>query len=224
MALYDGNGNVISTGEVNTAVCMPHYGHNCFVLGDSNLAFMSSAGNGYTLNNLFSGIGMSCLSYAGSGAAWHWSSGNNTALSQLNTFINTYGEDQRVYTRCLIMLGTNDEVPGAYTDTAGAETMVGKMRQALDKLLSLPAFSSGTIWGVLPPLRYDTPQTLHADECMPEKIELLRKVYADYCIPVLDLYYGGNIRQADMKTDNIHLSDGGYKKLTTAVRAFINTH
>lgn len=224
MALYDGNGNLLATGEVNTAVCMPHYGHNCFVIGDSNLAFMSNATNGCTLNNLFTGIGMSYLSYAASGAAWYWSGGNNTAMGQLNTLIDTYGEDQTVYTRCLIMLGTNDEVPGTYEDVAGTATMVGQMRSALDKLLSLPAFSAGTIWGVLPPLRYDDSQTLHADECMEEKMELLRKVYADYCIPVLDLYYGGNIRQADMRPDNIHLDASGYKKLTTAVRAFINAH
>ena len=223
MVLYDINGNLLSTGEGNTAANMPHYGYNCLVLGDSNLAFMSSAGNGCTLNNLFSGIGMSCKSYAGSGAAWNWSSGDNTALSQLSSFIDTYGENQTIYTKCLIMLGTNDETPGTYADAAGAETMVGKMREALDRLLSLPAFASGTVWGVLPPLRYDT-YAGNAKSCMAEKVELLRKVYADYCIPVLDLYYGGNIRQADMKADNIHLSDGGYKKLTTAIRSFINTH
>lgn len=225
MALYDGYGNLISagTGGGNTAVSMPHYGYNCLVLGDSNLAFMSSAGNGCTINNLFAGIGMSCRCYAGSGAAWYWSGMSNTASSQLDAFISQYGENQNVYTRCLIMMGTNDEIPGAYTDAAGADTMVGKMRQALDRLLSMPAFATGIVWGVLPPLRYDD-YTGNAKKSMPEKVELLRKVYADYCIPVLDLYYGGNLRQADMKADNIHLSDGGYKKLTTAVRGFINSH
>ena len=223
MALYDGNGNLLSVGEVNTAVCMPHYGHNCLVLGDSNLAFMSGAGNGYTLNNLFAGIGMSCISYANSGAAWYWENGENTAMSQLNSFISGNGEDQTTYDRCLIMMGTNDEISGSYEDAAGTTGMVGQMRSCLDRLLSLYAFSTGWIWGVLPPLRDDT-YAGHADEIMVEKVELLRKVYADYCIPVLDLYYGGNIRQADLKEDNIHLSDNGYKKLTTIVRAFINSH
>ena len=224
MPLYDGYGNLISTGSVNNNICTPHYGYNCLVLGDSNLQFMSGAGNGCTLNNLFSGIGMGCLSYAASGAAWHWENGENTAFGQLDNFLTTYGEEQTVYTKCLIMMGTNDETPGTYSDLAGAETMVGQMRAVLDKLLSVPAFATGTIWGILPPLRYDDNYTGHADECMEEKVELLKKVYADYCIPVLDLYYGGNIRQADMKEDKIHLSDGGYKKLTNNVRAFINTH
>jgi lysophospholipase L1-like esterase len=86
----------------------------------------------------------------------------------------------------------------------------------------MEGFKQGVLIGIIPARRYDGIDT---EEEMQTKVAMIKRVYEDYCIPYVDLYYASNIRQADLRaTDNVHLLEEAYKKMTMMVRACINSH
>lgn len=226
MALYDINGNAIAT---NAASANSHEGERCLCIGDSNMQFMSGM-HTWTLSNLFAGIGMECVNMAQSGSHWYYpgyalnTTNHGVGIGQLNDFINTYGENQSLYSMCLFLLGTNDHAEhlGTFEDASGTESVVGYMRYTIEKILSMEGFKQGVLVGIIPARRYDGIDT---EEEMQAKVAMIKRVYEDYSIPYVDLYYAGNIRQADLRsTDNVHLLEEAYKKMTMMVRACINSH
>ena len=231
MALYDIEGYKVSAGGGTATVEQPHEGKKCLCIGDSNMAFMGGMAK-WNLNYLFSEIGMTCVNFAQSGSHWYWdyegedltTTNHGVGIGQLNDFLAQYGENQTEYTMGLFLLGTNDhaDLLGSFDDEPGTPSVVGYMRYTIEKMLSLPGWKQGRLFGIIPARRYDG---IDKPGELEEKIVMIKRVYEDYSIPYVDMFYASNIRQADLReTDNVHLLEEAYEKMTMMVRNMINSH
>lgn len=230
MSIYDIKGNLLTTQiTVDYSTANSHIGEKCVCFGDSNMQFWAYNSR---LKNMFSNLGMEHVNYGMSGAVWYSSSydisgtDHHLSMGQINDFINSYGSDQEEFRVALILFGTNDSVNsiGNYEDTAGTESVVGYMRKFLDTLFTVGSLSTGVVIGIIPSHRYDSIET---DSDLYTKINMIKRVYADYSIPVVDMYCDGNIRSDDLNSgDHVHYngSEHGYDKLETMVSNAICTH
>ena len=228
MAIYDIDGYKISSGS-GGGIERPHEEKKCLCIGDSNMQFMDGMAK-WTLKNLFSGIGMDCVNYAQSGSHWYYheheldTTDHNVGIGQLNDFLQQYGESQSLFSMVLFLLGTNDHAEdlGNFEDAPGTRSTVGYMRYTIEKILSLEGFKKGRLFGIIPARRYDGIETL---EELQSKVDMIKRVYEDYSIPYVDLFYASNIRQADLRdSDKVHLLEEAYEKMTLMVRSMINSH
>lgn len=228
MAIYDINGNVVNTGDSGY---LPHAGEKAFCIGDSNMQYWQSVFTKNKLSDCLAKCGITSFeNYAQSGSHWYTSGYDLTttdrtlAIGQINEFVNNFGANQTDYTLCLMLFGTNDHESdlGSFSDVSGANTTVGYMRYAIDKLLSIEAFAKGALFGIIPCRRYDGIDT---EAQLRAKVDMIKTVYEDYSIPYADMYYAGNVRQIDMRsTDNVHYNEDGRKKLCDCVSSLINSH
>lgn len=215
MAIYDGNGNLL-TFDVFTdnMVKNHHYGESAYLVGDSNFQFLIQANSEWPdaryFGEMFNNLGMTFTCNAVSGASWYSTQEDfHNSKYQVdwldeNVSLNEDGS-QNTYSICIVMLGTNDSVVGTYEDESGTESMVGSMKYCLDKLKT--RFQNGVILGIIPPKRYDT--TSYSYDSMGEKIELMKKIYADYSIKAWNCYDCGGIAREQLREDLIHLNGYG---------------
>lgn len=216
--------------ETSYKVQMPHYGELAVLFGDSNMQFWTA--HTPTPTTCFNAVGMGNISFATSGAKWYDESetyadsrnGTQSLMGQLDKLKEKYPTPNDCPNKMLYILlfGTNDGETGGYEAKAGEKNLVGAMRYSLNALLEYDP--AANIIGLIPTRRYDSNLGI-AYSLMGEKTEVIKKVYDDYSIPYLDLYNDSNIRRNEINTsDNVHLTDDGYKKLTSILRSFINTH
>lgn len=225
MALYDGNGNVLSTNSgslaTNAKVC---------AIGDSNTQYMGANLENYVKQ--YTGIA-SLRNFGTAGATWEVRDGenatttaNSSGVGKVNQLIasadpNTNKCDD--YDIITIMLGTNCNVRGSLSDTSNnVGTMCGAMRYCLEKLLYY--YRGARIGGIIPPQRAE----INAEQ--EERNELIRAIYEEYSIPYLDLYREGQIvpdsslpdGNGYYLSDGTHLGGNGQESVYRKYAAFIS--
>lgn len=228
MALYDIYGNTIAvagTSEIAPAVV----GAKVCAIGDSNTQYMGSDLETYVKQ--YTGIA-SLWNFGYAGCKWETTTGmsdmgNGSAVGKVNQLIANPDPDTNMctdYDIITIMMGTNMATMGALTDTSeNVETMCGAMRYCLEKLLYY--YRSSRIGGIIPPQR----ETINKEQN--ERNELIRAIYKEYSIPVLDLYYEGQIIPNSMipdgnghyvSTDGTHLAGNGQHSIYRKYADFIS--
>ena len=225
MALYDGNGNVVSTNSgslaTNAKVC---------AIGDSNTQYMGTNLENYVKQ--YTGIA-SLRNFGTAGAWWEVRAGedatttaNSSGVGKVNQLIasadpNTQKCDD--YDIITIMLGTNCNERGSLSDTSNnVHTMCGAMRYCLEKLLYY--YRGARIGGIIPPQRAE----INAEQ--EERNKLIRAIYEEYSIPYLDLYREGQIvpdsslpdGNGYYLSDGTHLGGNGQESVYRKYSAFIS--
>lgn len=225
MALYDGNGNVLSTNSgslaTNTKVC---------AIGDSNTQYMGTNLENYVKQ--YTGIA-SLRNFGTAGATWEVRDGedatttaNSSGVGKVNQLIASADPNTKKcddYDILTIMLGTNCNKRGSLSDTSNnVDTMCGAMRYCLEKLLYY--YRGARIGGIIPPQRAE----INAEQ--EERNELIRAIYEEYSIPYLDLYREGQIvpdsslpdGNGYYLSDGTHLGGNGQESVYRKYAAFIS--
>ena len=225
MALYDGNGNVLSTNSgslaTNAKVC---------AIGDSNTQYMGTNLEKYVKQ--YTGIA-SLRNFGTAGATWEVRDGedatttaNLSGVGKVNQLIASADPDTQKcddYDIITIMLGTNCNARGSLSDTSNnVATMCGAMRYCLEKLLYY--YRGARIGGIIPPQRAE----INAEQ--KERNELIRAIYEEYSIPYLDLYREGQIVPDSSLpdgngyyiSDGTHLGGNGQESVYRKYAAFIS--
>lgn len=227
MALYDGNGNIVSVGG---SVDYPIIGARVCAIGDSNTQYMGK--NLETYVKQYTGIA-SLRNFGTAGARWEaWNGETITTITdasgvgKVNQLIASADPNTKKctdYDIITIMLGTNCGVKGSLTDTsANVETMCGAMRYCLEKLLYY--YRGARIGGIIPPQRAE----INAEQ--EERNQLIRAIYEEYSIPYLDLYREGQIVPDSSLpdgngyyiSDGTHLGGNGQESVYRKYAAFIS--
>lgn len=228
MALCDINGNeIVVTGT--SEIIPPVVGAKVCAIGDSNTQYMGSNLESYVKQ--YTGIA-SLRNFGYAGCKWESTTGvtdtsNGTAVGKVNQLIANPDPDTNLctdYDIITIMMGTNCATMGELTDTSeNVETMCGAMRYCLEKLLYY--YRRARIGGIIPPQR----ETINAEQN--QRNELIRAIYKEYSIPVLDLYYEGQMVPDSMlpdgngyyiSTDGTHLAGNGQNSVYRKYAAFIS--
>ena len=225
MALYDGNGNILSTNSgslaTNTKVC---------AIGDSNTQYMGTNLENYVKQ--YTGIA-SLRNFGTAGATWEVRAGedatttaNSSGVGKVNQLIASADPNTSKctdYDIITIMLGTNCNKRGSLSDTSNnVDTMCGAMRYCLEKLLYY--YRGARIGGIIPPQRAE----INAEQA--ERNELIRAIYEEYSIPYLDLYREGQIvpdsslpdGNGYYLSDGTHLGGNGQESVYRKYAAFIS--
>ena len=225
MALYDGNGNVLSTNSgslaTNAKVC---------AIGDSNTQYMGTNLENYVKQ--YTGIA-SLRNFGTAGATWEVRDGedatttaNSSGVGKVNQLIASADPNTKKcddYDIITIMLGTNCNGRGSLSDTSNnVDTMCGAMRYCLEKLLYY--YRGARIGGIIPPQRAE----INAEQ--EERNELIRAIYEEYSIPYLDLYREGQIvpdsslpdGNGYYLSDGTHLGGNGQESVYRKYAAFIS--
>lgn len=225
MALYDGNGNVLSTNSgslaTNAKVC---------AIGDSNTQYMGTNLENYVKQ--YTGIA-SLRNFGTAGATWEVRDGedatttaNSSGVGKVNQLIASADPNTSKctdYDIITIMLGTNCNASGGASDTSeNVHTMCGAMRYCLKKLLYY--YRGARIGGIIPPQRAE----INAEQ--EERNKLIRAIYEEYSIPYLDLYREGQIvpdsslpdGNGYYLSDGTHLGGNGQESVYRKYAAFIS--
>lgn len=228
MAICDIFGNEISVAGTSEII-PPVVGAKVCAIGDSNTQYMGS--NLETYVKQYTGIA-SLRNFGYAGCKWETTAGvtdtgNGSCVGKVNQLIVNADPDTKLctdYDIITIMMGTNMANMGALTDTsANVETMCGAMRYCLEKLLYY--YRSSRIGGIIPPQRE------YMNKEQDERNELMRAIYKEYSIPVLDLFYEGQMVPNSMipdgngyyiSTDGTHLAGNGQMSVYRKYADFIS--
>lgn len=213
MAIYDINGNVISSGG---SCGSPIEGKRIHFIGDSNLQYISDELKTY----LEETYGCTVTNSAYAGATWETSNGSATTESasgvgQVNRAISNVDSSNLItdYDCIVIMLGTNCNTEGELTDTSGdVSTMCGAMKYCMEKLCY---YGRQIPIGVIIPIRSDANYSAPVE--LPSKFQKIEEIAKLYNIPTLNLYTDGRIIPNGMTpdgngyylTDSVHMGANG---------------
>lgn len=227
MALYDGNGNIVSVGG---SADSPIICARVCAIGDSNTQYMGT--NLETYVKQYTGIA-SLRNFGTAGAWWEvkddedsTTTENTSGVGKVNQLIASADPQTNKctdYDVITIMLGTNCNTMGAVSDTSeNVHTMCGAMRYCLEKLLYY--YRGARIGGIIPPQRAE----INAEQ--DERNDLIRSIYEEYSIPYLDLYREGQIvpdstlpdGSGYYLSDGTHLGGNGQESVYRKYAAFIS--
>lgn len=209
MALYDYQGNIISTGGSGS----PIEGKRIALIGDSNTQYNAAKFKAYmeeTYGCTFTPLGTA-------GATWENGEGvthTDSAVGRVDTIIANADSSNLItdYDCIVIMMGTNCTNVGTLEDTsADVSTMCGAVRYCMEKLCyygrKIP------IGVILPFHRYDETST-----DLPERFQFIEKIAKEFSVPVLNLYSEGRVIPDTLTPDaehnyylgdSVHLGDNG---------------
>lgn len=228
MGLCDINGNKIAVAGTSEII-PPVVGARVCAIGDSNTQYMGRDLETYVKQ--YTGI-ESLRNFGYAGCKWETTTGvsdmgNGTAVGKVNQLIASPNPDTNMctdYDIITIMLGTNCGTMGELTDTSdNVDTMCGAMRYCIEKLLYY--YRRSRIGGIIPPQR----ETINKEQA--QRNELIRAIYKEYSIPVLDLYYEGQMVPDSMlpdgngyyiSTDGTHLAGNGKMSIYRKYADFIS--
>lgn len=213
MAIYDINGNVISSGGSGGS---PIDGKRVHFIGDSNLQYISDELKTY----LEETYGCTVTNSAYAGATWETSNGSGTTESasgvgQVNRAISNVDNSNLItdYDYIVVMLGTNCNAEGELTDTSNdVSTMCGAMKYCMEKLCY---YGRQIPIGVIIPIRSDSSYSAPIE--LPSKFKKIEEIAKLYNIPTLNLYTGGRVIPNGMTpdgssyylTDSVHMGANG---------------
>lgn len=219
MAIYDINGNVISSGGYCGS---PIDGKRVHFIGDSNLQYISDELKTY----LEETYGCTVTNSAVAGATWETSSGSSamdsSGVGQVNKAVAKVDSSNLLtdYDCIVVMLGTNCNTEGDLTDTSGdVSTMCGAMKYCMEKLCY---YGRQIPIGVIIPIRSDANYSAPVE--LPSKFQKIEEIAKLYNIPTLNLYTDGRIIPNGMTpdgngyylTDSVHMGANGkllFKKM-----------
>ncbi len=214
MAIYDINGNVISTG--GSGGVSPIAGKRIHFIGDSNLQYIKDELETY----LEETYGCTVTNSAYAGATWETANGSSTiesasGVGQVNQIIANADSSKLLpnYDCIVVMLGTNCGTEGALTDTsADVSTMCGAMKYCMEKLCY---YGRQISVGVIIPIRTDS--SYSAPVALSGKFQKIEEIAKLYNVPALNLYTAGRIIPNGMTpdgngyylTDSVHMGANG---------------
>ena len=212
MAIYDINGNVISSGG---SFGSPIEGKRVHFIGDSNLQYISDELKTY----LEETYGCTVTNSAYAGATWETTGGasatDSSGVGQVNKAIANVDSSNLLtdYDCIVIMLGTNCGTEGDLTDTsADVTTMCGAMKYCMEKLCY---YGRQIPIGVIIPIRTDSSYSAPVE--LPSKFQKIEEIAKLYNVPTLNLYTDGRIIPNGMTpdgngyylTDSVHMGANG---------------
>ena len=213
MAIYDINGNVLSSGSTSDVS-----GGTWLALGDSIAQYMSDGGYCAIVEEK---LGLAKRhSYATAGAMWECTDTSvdletttvkGNVFGQYNSMKNDVINGIYKPTIITIALGTNGASQGEFwadestkTINKNTTTMAGAMHTILQKLLSDFSVADVRIGGIIPPQAEGRNSELK--ENWKVRNDLIRRIYEFYSIPYLDLAKEGYILDKSI-VDNGTLGD-----------------
>lgn len=212
MAIYDINGNVISSGG---SFGSPIEGKRVHFIGDSNLQYISDELKTY----LEETYGCTVTNSAYAGATWETTGGasatDSSGVGQVNKAVAKVDSSNLLtdYDCIVIMLGTNCGTEGDLTDTsADVTTMCGAMKYCMEKLCY---YGRQIPIGVIIPIRTDSSYSAPVE--LPSKFQKIEEIAKLYNVPTLNLYTDGRIIPNGMTpdgngyylTDSVHMGANG---------------
>lgn len=212
MAIYDINGNVISSGG---SFGSPIEGKRVHFIGDSNLQYISDELKTY----LEETYDCTVTNSAYAGATWETTGGasamDSSGVGQVNKAIANVDSSNLLtdYDCIVIMLGTNCGTEGDLTDTsADVTTMCGAMKYCMEKLCY---YGRKIPIGVIIPIRTDSSYSAPVE--LPSKFQKIEEIAKLYNVPTLNLYTDGRIIPNGMTpdgngyylTDSVHMGANG---------------
>lgn len=219
MAIYDINGNVISSGG---SCGSPIDGKRVHFIGDSNLQYISDELKTY----LEETYGCTVTNSAVAGATWETSSGSSamdsSGVGQVNKAVAKVDSSNLLtdYDCIVVMLGTNCNTEGELTDTSGdVSTMCGAMKYCMEKLCY---YGRKIPIGVIIPIRSDANYSAPVE--LPSRFQKIEEIAKQYNVPTLNLYTDGRIIPNGMTpdgngyylADSVHMGANGkllFKKM-----------
>ena len=205
MAIYDINGNALSSGSTSEL-----QGGTWLAMGDSIAQYMKDAG---WLGVAKEKLGLAeYFSYAGAGSTWEVLSDRGGVFPQYERLKADVINGICKPTIITVALGTNGGTLGEFwedeenhVENKDTSTIVGAMHTFLQDLVTTFDVAKVRIGGIIPP---------QAGGRNPEKNggykarnEMIRRVYEYYAIPYLDLEKEGYILDGSI-VDNGTLGDG----------------
>jgi hypothetical protein len=198
MAIYDINGNVISSGGSGGS---PIVNERILMIGDSNMQYNAAGFKSYIEET----YDCSFTVLAKAGVGWEYTGGDKESASEVTAecgvgYVNQLisqanGNIFTAWDKIVVMLGTNCWNMGAITDSASDfDTMCGAMRYCMEKLIY---YGRAIKIGVVIPLRIDdggndyTPSATL--EQMPQKFQLIKEISRQYAVPTLNVWDDGRI-------------------------------
>ena len=212
MAIYDINGNVISSGG---SFGSPIEGKRVHFIGDSNLQYISDELKTY----LEETYGCTVTNSAYAGATWETTGGasatDSSGVGQVNKAVAKVDSSNLLtdYDCIVVMLGTNCNTEGDLTDTSGdVTTMCGAMKYCMEKLCY---YGRQIHIGVIIPIRTDSSYSAPVE--LPSKFQKIEEIAKLYNVPTLNLYTDGRIIPNGMTpdgngyylTDSVHMGANG---------------
>lgn len=202
MALYDYQGNVISTGGSGGS---PITGKRIAMIGDSNTQYSGETFKAYMEET----YGCTFIPLGHAGATWETTAGvgatDNSAVGRVNKIIANADGGRLIteYDMIVIMMGTNLAKMGTPTDlSSNVSTMCGAVRYCMEKLCY---YGRQIPIGVIIPFRADSDGTAVNTE-----FEYIEQIAKEFSVPTLNLYTAGRIIPNSMTPDgsNFYLGDG----------------
>ena len=187
MAIYDINGNAISSGG---SCGSPIDGKRVHFIGDSNLQYISDELKTYMEET----YDCTVTNSAYAGATWETTGGasstDSSGVGQVNKAIANVDSSNLLtdYDCIVIMLGTNCNAAGELTDTSDdVSTMCGAMKYCMEKLCY---YGRQIPIGVIIPIRSDANYSAPVE--LPskfQKLEAIAKLYKYQYIRFVEYYY-----------------------------------
>lgn len=204
MAIYDINGNIISSDSTSTGFIAPITNKKICLIGDSNTQYSGNIIKEYMENTY--GCKFTPLGYAG--ATWENADGathDYSGIGRVNALIANADSNNlcNEYDIVTIMLGTNCSTVGEIADTSETlTTMCGAIRYCLEKLCYY--FRQKKIGVILPPQRAEL------NDYQKEKNNLIKSICEGFSIPTLDMYARSQITAESMTPDgnSMYFNDG----------------